>query len=227
MEVYNNDIWFNKQYKLGKHWDEKYIDDHLYKYILTAKCILDIGGHVGSHSVAYAKINDTTKIYTFEPQKRLYKLLKNNIFRNNIKNIETFNVCLGNKICKTNMATEIVDLKESWTINTNELTNLGGLSLGSDGEEVDMITIDSMNLDGCDFIKIDVEGFEMIVLLGGEETIKKFKPVIFFEMNHKKIDESLYSKYDIKIYKNPMEILKEFGYKDFYNLGDSNYIAKY
>ena len=64
--------------------------------------------------------------------------------------------------------------------------NLGGLSLGNDGEDVSMITIDCLGLTECDFIKIDVEGAEKMVIAGAANTIKKFKPTIFYECNHKK-----------------------------------------
>ena len=47
--------------------------------------------------------------------------------------------------------------------------------------EVDVVTIDSLNLSGLDFMKIDVEGFEINVINGGLKTIEKFKPTITLE----------------------------------------------
>ena len=43
-------------------------------------------------------------------------------------------------------------------------------------------TLDSFNLSGIDFIKIDVEGYELHVLSGGRETIAKNKPKLFIEI---------------------------------------------
>ena len=37
-------------------------------------------------------------------------------------------------------------------------------------------------LENVDFIKVDVEGYELEVLKGSENTIKSFKPVIFIEI---------------------------------------------
>lgn len=51
-----------------------------------------------------------------------------------------------------------------------------------EGDDVEMITLDSLNL-APDFIKIDCEGMEWHVLVGGEQTIRTHKPVIMFEEN--------------------------------------------
>ena len=50
--------------------------------------------------------------------------------------------------------------------------NWGGLALGScsEGEEVEVITIDSLKLSACDFIKVDVEGMELPVLQARQKT---------------------------------------------------------
>ncbi len=45
-------------------------------------------------------------------------------------------------------------------------------------------TIDSLNFECVDFIKIDVEGDEEAVLQGAKETLEKWKPVVVLEQNH-------------------------------------------
>lgn len=52
-----------------------------------------------------------------------------------------------------------------------------------DGDTVEVITIDSMDLSGLDFLKLDVEGWELFALQGGRETIQRFKPVVILEEN--------------------------------------------
>ena len=44
-----------------------------------------------------------------------------------------------------------------------------------------MITIDSMNLDKCDMIQLDVENYEFETLIGARETINKYHPLIVME----------------------------------------------
>jgi len=49
--------------------------------------------------------------------------------------------------------------------------------------DVVMCTIDSLNLEKCDLIHLDIEGYEGKALLGAANTIQKFKPVIIIERN--------------------------------------------
>lgn len=50
------------------------------------------------------------------------------------------------------------------------------------GDEYEIVTLDSLGL-APDFLKIDVEGMEWHVVVGGEQTIRKHRPVIMFEEN--------------------------------------------
>ena len=77
-----------------------------------------------------------------------------------------------------------------------------------------MITIDSLQLEACDFIKIDVEGFEYFVIKGAIQTIQKYKPVIFYEENYKINSQST------------TELLKSIGYNSFEMINEENFLAK-
>jgi FkbM family methyltransferase len=53
--------------------------------------------------------------------------------------------------------------------------------VADDGESVDVVTLDSLNLGAIDFLKIDIEGYEYEALVGGEQTIRSARPVIIVE----------------------------------------------
>jgi hypothetical protein len=42
-------------------------------------------------------------------------------------------------------------------------------------------TIDSLNLNSCDAIQLDIENAEYDALIGAEQTINKFRPIIILE----------------------------------------------
>lgn len=46
-----------------------------------------------------------------------------------------------------------------------------------------MITLDSLNLERINFMKIDVQGSERLLMWGARETIKRCKPIINIEMS--------------------------------------------
>ena len=75
-------------------------------------------------------------------------------------------------------------------------------------------TLEQEKIEQCDFIKIDVEGFEIQVLEGARGLIKRFKPTIWlesFESNFKSVDD----------------YMRESGYKLTDNLPNNNYVYTY
>jgi hypothetical protein len=79
---------------------------------------------------------------------------------------------------------------------------------------VQSLTIDDLQLDRLDFIKIDVEGFEARVLAGGAETIRKLLPVIYYE----ELQAPMQTPAD-GVHLSPAfeEILKPLGYECFFH----------
>jgi hypothetical protein len=80
---------------------------------------------------------------------------------------------------------------------------------------VQVVTVDSLKFSACDFIKIDVEGYEPNVLVGALTTIASFSPVISFEFNQKRSPDIGMSSFDI---------LDKLGYV-YYNAWQDNWIA--
>ena len=137
--------------------------------------IVDIGAQTGLYTL-YSKFLPKAVFHAFEPFKKSYDLLNENIELNSITNVKTYNTALSN--------TEGVA-----TLNTCKSHN-GFHTMGSnplrfkDVESIDVkqTTLDSLNIP-VDFIKIDTEGWEYNILMGARETIKKHHPVIQMEWN--------------------------------------------
>lgn len=125
--------------------------------------ILDVGGNIGTHSIYYSKFGH---VHSFEPNPIAFECLVHNMQGTNST---LYNVAVG---------------AENGFVSMSEVEdgNYGAVYTQPHGE-IPVITIDSMQLDACDFIKIDCEGDEVAVLQGAAETIKTFKPIMCIESN--------------------------------------------
>lgn len=226
-----NDYYIAMSFDNNYMYEQDIVESTLLKYIQNASVIIDVGAHIGSHTVMYGVLNPTAKIYSFEIQSTIYKLLQRNVIRNRLHNVELYHCAVGNKTKMVTVNNEITDgpnANEPYEYASEKYYNFGGVSLGSGGEQVMMTTIDNLNLDRCDFIKIDVEGFEYPVILGAINTIIKYKPVIFYEKNSEKpFNRELANIAEIDEFDsvNVDYLLLSLGYRNFINVGKINMLA--
>lgn len=188
--LYKNEKFIGETFRKGFYWEERAMLK-LKEFIDPNKNILEIGGHCGTSSIVYASfLNEGKKVYVFEPQYNMYNLLVKNINQNNLQHkIIPYNlgVFCYNGIGKMNN----IDLDGGGGIVQKRYNeekdlgcNFGGIGLGKDGEEVNLVTIDSLNLQNIGFIHCDAQGAENFIFSKGIETIKKYKPLILYENNY-------------------------------------------
>jgi FkbM family methyltransferase len=169
--------------KNGNVW-EKHMHDIFEKYIDNESIVIEGGCHIGTHTLKIASL--CKHLYAFEPMPDTNKVLTENIILNKMKNVTVSLDGLSDTKGKT---------KYSWIPYGNPGgSGLEGNPMGrpewvpetTENIEVNLTTIDSLELDKLDFIKLDVEGYEQLVIKGGMKTISKYKPVITLEVwsNH-------------------------------------------
>ncbi len=148
--------------------------------------VLDIGANIGAHTVFFAK--KVQHVIAFEPQRLVFQTLCANVALNNLTNVHTHQVAVGNE--PGELLIPVLDPEAE--------NNFGGLpAMGhSAGEPVPLLPIDMMDLARVDFIKIDVEGAELEVLKGATQTINRFKPVLYVEDDREENRESLHAYLD-------------------------------
>lgn len=134
---------------------------------------IDCGASIGNHSLFFSKIAD--EVISFEPSKEVYFHFELNKHINQIKNITSYNLCLGNgegivNLYVDNLSTGGASLKEITKKET--LKNI---------EKTFMIRLDDLELKDVKLIKIDVEGSELSVIQSANNIIKKYKPDLFIE----------------------------------------------
>lgn len=188
IEGYENDYVFQTINKTNNFYEVAILDKWTPKFS-KAKVVFDIGSNLGNHTLYWADKLNYDAIYAFEPYKLTFEKLENNIKKNNLKNIFLVNKGVGN----TNgfAHTSFIDQ-----------TNMGATTLEyskqQDDDSMEIVSIDSFvaenDIKDIDFIKIDVESFEILVLEGMQKVLNQMKPDLWIEVTtetHKKIINDL------------------------------------
>jgi FkbM family methyltransferase len=190
----------------------KEIGQHiLSQFFKNGTVFFDCGANVGFISLELAQIAKQRKlenvsIYSFEPNLPIFNALSKNVSLNNGFDsiIHPMNIGLGNE-------------KKIHTFYYNTWSS--GASNGFESNEhtvqttIQINTLDNfmeeMKLDRLDVMKIDIEGFEPFLFLGGEKTISRHKPVILMEINDETQNDPVYGKAFI------FDFLRKHGYELF------------
>jgi FkbM family methyltransferase len=231
MGYVKNDLWFIMDLvNRGAIYEANLIEDHLTNIIKNSKYIFDIGAHCGSHTIVYSSMNPDAIIQCFEPQSVMYHTLLLNIRNNNRNRVNAHNMALGREVGILRLSNSIADGPNEFQpidFTSNNFYNLGGMQIGTDGEEVLCDVLDNYDYGGCDFIKIDVEGFESLVFAGGQNLIKKYRPSILFEHNNKTVKEEVKEKLGLSdVDLDVFAMLRSLGYTEFIKVNNDNYLTR-
>lgn len=166
-----------KMYFTGEPFEKKEID-YLYDNVIDENSIiLDIGANIGTHSVAFATKAANGQVYSFEPSRNTFNILAKNV--KNKRNIIPINLALSNE-------DGIADFYEFSTSALSSLLNTNRDKIKAINRVLcvngDYVIEKILQPPKVDFIKIDVEGAEKLVLEGLKNTIEKFHPKIFCEI---------------------------------------------
>ena len=161
----------------------------LYDYLKPGMMVIDIGANIGTTTLNLAKkVGSGGEVYSFEPSPYNYRHASQNISLNDFGNIKLINQGLGNE--KTTAFLYNVNTNNR---GMNRLLKENGQNNSYEKASVEIDTLDNsminFSIPPPSFIKIDVEGYEFNVLLGGKETILKHKPALFIELDDNNLRE--------------------------------------
>ena len=175
--VIADDEYIGRSISNGCEWDG-WMREDVEKYYKDGTEILDIGANIGYNSLMFS---DYGPVHAFEPL--FHKIVQLNIENNKLKNeVCVFACALSNEKTISKM------YLPNRAVGTG-LRNYGGSSLckqefsDADTEtEVECYKLDDIYNGRPSIIKIDVEGHELEVLKGAENTIKKYMPTLLIEI---------------------------------------------
>lgn len=148
---------------------------NLESFVETAVSIVDSGSKGLKHAIYCAKINKNANIYAFEAVD--YKSMLQKLVDLDIHNITLLE-------CKAGHINGIIPID-------GEEEKCGAMIIKKPVRYTKLITIDSLNMQSCDYVYVDSE-FEEFIIQGAMHTFKKFKPVVvFFHKVHVNLFKSM------------------------------------
>ena len=188
------------------------------------KHFLNIGCHIGTVALPISKYIE--KVTAIEAYPLTFEHLEEHIKINNLKNIEVFNLAIGDENKKIYfLDNENIRIKNNTggmhVITDDDISNRRlSSNIHSKKYSNEMRKLDDLNISNFDILLADVEGKEYELLKGGKNKIIKYKPIIIVEIwnNKKRNLESMQTTSDEII-----NYVKNLGYILIKQLGD-NYI---
>lgn len=168
---------------------------------------IDIGAHTGVYSLTCLLANSKNNLISIEPLPINYFRILSNIRLNGVGLLQRcaiFNIAVSDQ-------NKIINFSNPTQYDITYLSKGG--KIASQGIDMKAISIDSLKFGNEDTkihgIKIDTEGEDYSVLLGGERLIRKYMPKIIVEARKEN-------------YINIINLLKKFGYKNLYTINKEN-----
>lgn len=182
--------------------------NYLTSVLKKGDIFIDIGSNIGLFSLLASEIvGDTGMILSYEPSPSTFLRLKENIEINHFKNIEARNLGVSN---------QSGELMLHISQNGHDAWNSFAPSEDNKLEKVVMVPVttldkelENINKSQIKAVKIDVEGWEKYVLLGGKRFFKEYQPIVMVEFTEQNTFNAGYSIHEI------YDLLELWGYQWF------------
>jgi FkbM family methyltransferase len=157
------------------------------KYNMNIKGIVHIGAHYGEEIVEYVN-NGIQDIILFEPLTENFNILKRRVQDLNA-NIQGYQVALGSekKVDVMNLSSNNLEssslLKPKLHLELHDHVKFEGT------QEVEVDLLDNYDLGKCNFINMDVQGYELEVLKGAKKCLNRID-YVYCEVNRGEVYEN-------------------------------------
>jgi len=143
------------------------------KLINPGDYVLDIGCNVGTHSMFFAQtVGEQGHVVAIDAQMEAVVATGLTALAQSRYNINVFNVAVG-------ASSSMVKFPN---VNYQERSNFGAVRQSIHGKNIKQIKLDELKFDKINFIKLDIEGGEVLALSGAIETLSLHRPFVVCEI---------------------------------------------
>jgi FkbM family methyltransferase len=151
----------------------------LREHVKPGATFVDIGANVGNHTLYAAMFLDAARVIPVEPNPLALRLLLLNIMLNGVED----------RVVKTGLGFGLSDGAGDGFGMEARAKNLGAAKMQAGQGDIRVVSGDTLlEGEGVDFIKIDVEGMEMLALAGLSKTIARIRPKMLIEVDQHNYD---------------------------------------
>jgi FkbM family methyltransferase len=156
---------------------------------LRGKVVYDIGAFHGLLSLYFSRM--ARQVIAYEPNRRNQRRLAENLALNRIANVRVRPVGIGSAPQVATMVSMPL-MPGGASIEQNTKEQLLRSHQDAVTEEIELTTLDLEITSGMpvpDFVKIDIEGWELEALRGAREMLTAHRPALFLEMHGETLNE--------------------------------------
>ena len=175
---------------------------------LTGKIVFDVGAFEGLVALFFAQ--HARQVVCYEPNARNYDRLKENLQLNHIGNVTVRQFGVGSMPGSSDMVWDPSRAGSS-TIGSTSMASTIAARKSAHHERIEITTLDievfENGLPLPEFIKIDIEGYELPALQGARRLLQTAHPTLYVEMHGETMNEKRRNA------KAVLEFLAECGYR--------------
>ncbi len=151
---------------------------------LSGMIVYDVGAFEGLLTLFFA--SRAKAVICFEPNTQNHKRLMENLTLNGVKNVEVRKVGVGSRRETRKMVGNPL-MSGGSSVEGKAVEEMLRAGVGTAVEDISVVTLDEeisqAGLPAPDFIKIDIEGWEIEALRGARKTLEAHEPTLFLEMH--------------------------------------------
>jgi FkbM family methyltransferase len=145
-------------------------------FVKPGDIAIDVGANIGDLTLPMALCaGETGRIYAFESHSDTFNVLCANLALNELSNTKAINAFVAD-------SDRVETASSVW----------GQYAFVSKTWQPPFVAIDSLQLERCAFIKIDVDGNELAVLKSARATIARTRPILYLENDEREKSPALF-----------------------------------
>jgi FkbM family methyltransferase len=165
--------------------------------VVAGDCVADVGANVGAYTMELSHlVGSAGNVYSFEPISENYDILQAVIRKAELSNVCCFRAALGSVRGKCEMV-----VPDSRGFVGFYLAHRARPGDSGQRTRVEVLTLDDLRktniITRLDFVKCDVEGGELDVILGGQHILQSDRPGWLTEVSRPTSGEVFYAFHDL------------------------------